>query len=193
MRRGERAWIIAACVGVASGCLYPSFDEVAGAADPSPDASSSGGGTSIDGGAGADGATATSSDGGGPPITSTNDGGPINTTDPRAGKISCGSATCDVASSYCCPAFGDAECKPSADAPFCQNVLHCDGAEDCTGGNVCCIPGTDNEATCRADCPSSGPLKGRVLCHTDAPKCPTGQQCTGKAVLNNAMTLTFCE
>lgn len=180
------------CLGVASGCLYPSFDEVAGPVDPP--VPSADGGKPTDGRPGADGGAAASADGGGPPITSTrDDAGAINTTDPRAGKISCGSATCEVASSYCCPAFGDAECKPSAEAPFCQNVLHCDGAEDCTGGNVCCIPGTDNEATCRADCPSSGPLKGRVLCHPDAPKCPTSQQCTGKTVLNNVVTLTFCE
>jgi hypothetical protein len=106
------------------------------------------------------------------------------------GTGKCGDKICAfVAEDYCC--------KPNNAAPYCANEtvgndcecsgafcftidIHCDGAEDCGGGEVCCADtgftgGDYNVVECRSTCETptiGGPQY--VVCHLGNPECPKG-------------------
>jgi hypothetical protein len=100
---------------------------------------------------------------------------------PAAGKVTCGTATCDIATGeHCCAAAG---CSKQACA---QGTLtfECDGPEDC-GAQACCLnladpdvePGRCSTLKTKADQCANGPN----LCHADG-DCPSGSPrcCFGK-------------
>jgi hypothetical protein len=104
-------------------------------------------------------------DGGLPDGMSAADTGPDAPSGPVAGHISCGNATCDEATQFCCAqADGGASCQTTE--PACAALggvrRQCEKTDDCASGSVCCfdfssIPAT---ASCRNnDCNGGGGMR----------------------------------
>lgn len=175
---------------LATGCLFPSFDDMRGApADARSETNATGAGgpkagaeDEPSGGGDAGGATTTSAD------ASTD--APAETP----GTIACGGSSCPVApGSYCCAGFQfGSTCGEPGGEDACRNlgqghVLTCDDDTDCTGGRVCCLVDGAKTSTCSATC------SGRVLCSPASPSCPAGQACTGTADLGSGATIAVCQ
>lgn len=99
-----------------------------------------------------------------------------------AGKntgVACGtSGTTCASSTTCCEAAGGASCEASPGTCTGDTYL-CDGPEDCTGGNVCCIvfdggPGSRAGSSCLPSCVTG--LVRYPACH-DAGDCDVGDAC----------------
>lgn len=111
---------------------------------------------------------------------------------PEPGVV-CGAAgTCDPATDggLCCVGLISGM---SACAPMCQQFdlpLRCDGPEDCTGGNVCCVVSglpPVNECRPAAMCEGSGSLQEPLrICNTSA-DCPAGSGCCESATLRGLL------
>ena len=97
------------------------------------------------------------------------------------GEVSCFDRTCSIVGGGggCCYdgqgnpgrcVLAGARCA-AAPAPDVAHVF-CDGSEDCTGGDVCCV-GPYDRATCQTFCGGAA-----ELCHSSA-TCTMGRQCTG--------------
>jgi len=117
----------------------------------------------------------------------------------RSNVVSCGETdACNLATDVCCVArYGQDDagkeqtyCESGKTCQKGETAIPCDGAEDCTGGDVCCIAVMitilQQDATANgqclpvADCNfqynlATGQLELRV-CHTDA-DCERGQTC----------------
>jgi len=97
----------------------------------------------------------------------------------------CGdSDSCDYATHSCCvKGLANSACVTGTTCPDgTGSRTVCDGMEDCTGGQVCCVivngPGTMATNACYATCPEIGTNLGVwQICHTDA-ECPSGTACT---------------
>jgi hypothetical protein len=136
------------------------------AGDPGAVPSSSDAAFPGDGGVLGDGAAATGGDGAAPQGDGGSalpaDGGPVDggaaPDGPVGGRITCGSATCDTSTQFCCAALdGGASCQTSEQA--CLAIpgapRRCEKTADCPANNVCCYEFSSVPATtsCHAnDC-----------------------------------------
>ena len=160
------------------GTAAPSGDDAASASSGSGSGSAAAGddaaGTSppIDGGSpvvGTDAATGAADaavvDSGLPDGMIAADAAPDAPSGPVAGHISCGNATCDEATQFCCAqADGGASCQTTE--PACAALggarRQCEKTDDCASGSVCCfdfssIPST---SSCRNnDCNGGGGMR----------------------------------
>ena len=124
----------------------------------------------------------------GTPVVSGDDPSTPGNDSPEATACT-GTETCAYASQTCCVyGAGDAECTSGAGTcaprdgllgPTQGAVTVCDGPEDCSGGQVCCvavnIDGASN--TCEASCDDvSGLIGVWQLCHVDD-DCALGESC----------------
>jgi hypothetical protein len=90
--------------------------------------------------------------------------------------VACGMTPCDVTTNVCCQAFMGgmvtSTCEPKA---MCTMGVSraCDGTEDCTAGQVCCVAAL-GATSCAASCPFFEP----EACHskTDCPAAMMGQK-----------------
>lgn len=62
--------------------------------------------------------------------------------------VQCGSAVCALGSSCCDEVISPLYCTSFGGCP--AKEIRCDGPEDCTGGNSCCLEGS--LSICRASC-----------------------------------------
>jgi hypothetical protein len=98
-----------------------------------------------------------------------------------AGLVDCGNDTCKLSNEMCCQTFVGGSWSASCVASFCVSTdIHCDGPEDCSGGQVCCaqISGTGNyftDFTCQGAAACTGDR--RVVCGTDPSVCPSSTTC----------------
>ncbi|MBX3245997.1 MAG: hypothetical protein KF901_02305 [Myxococcales bacterium] len=101
-------------------------------------------------------------------------------SDPRAGYVSCGGASCEVPMNACCTSMSGQTCGPpsSCSGGLIAQPGYCDGPEDCAGGQVCCAPGGLSDVfagtgtTCEASCTGTRVM----MCQTDA-DCLAGSAC----------------
>jgi hypothetical protein len=85
--------------------------------------------------------------------------------------ISCGADTCSRDSEICCYTNFPNITQMCAAADACMApavIATCDGPEDCTGGDICCVNTTG--AVCKPASECTGTTAGQV-CHTDE-DCP---------------------
>ncbi len=95
--------------------------------------------------------------------------------------VACGTATCTLGTQECCVSGGiGGSTQTCVTAGTCQdNVLSCDGPEDCNGTDVCCGTGSFGgggggggvSTTCAADCTGG---QSAVLCRVDT-DCPSAE------------------
>lgn len=104
------------------------------------------------------------------------------------GVVSCGGTAakphaCPLKTHTCCgygiPSQANANCYEGDACKGLGAKAPCDGAEDCSNGDICCVtpPGERAPMTlCRplADCDEKS--EGTIFCHTDA-DCPAGSSC----------------
>ncbi len=73
-----------------------------------------------------------------------------------AGEVSCGEATCTLPAEVCCVSLSGMSCTPDGGCSgFGSAPGYCDGPEDCSAGDACCITyslGGRNGAFCEAGC-----------------------------------------
>ena len=164
-------------------CLFPSFD---GMLAPAEDAQRQGRtskdagrrDSEVDEGELADAVV----DGGGPTAS-------LVASSSVPAVIACRGSTCAAGASYCCVAWGGAECEPAADIPFCEATLRCDDRSDCGAGQVCCLEAfIGRESSCRSSCGD-----GKILCAPGSSDCPGGQSCTGTFDQGNGVKTAFCQ
>ncbi len=95
------------------------------------------------------------------------------TADPHQGVVGCDQMSCDLSTSLCCVGLSGSSCKPIADG--CGRLeapQHCDGPEDCTGADICCV-GFPAGANCKTAC---GGLE-QELCHATSDCSTSGDSC----------------
>lgn len=192
-------FVIVACGSSSEGDLYEKGGSggkdasLGGSAGASGASAGTGGSAGTSGSAGQDsGVTGGSAGVGGAVVDSGTDAPPDasgGTSGVGTGK--CGSMTCAfVAEDYCC--------LPSSGAPYCANDnvgnscecsgvlcntvdIHCDGPEDCDGGEICCADtgftgGAYNFVECRQTCEQPFPVGGPQweVCHPGGAACKKG-------------------
>ena len=181
MTRLKEIAVVLGVTSVLAGCLFPSFDNLGGA--QTVDLTSDAGLADVK----ADTATgddASKTKGEQPPATTPLEGG---TAPPLT--IACGTAgQCDLSIEYCCFTVGGPDCQPHGAAGMCSfqgsgELLSCDGAEDCTGGNVCCYVAGEKKALCKSATACSN---GKVLCNGPQRLCGAGQgECNGNVSIGS--------
>jgi hypothetical protein len=108
--------------------------------------------------------------------------------DDRNTSVSCGGMLgaeipCDLASESCCVTGFASDAATCHAGTACTagtgNRAVCDGPEDCSGGQVCCVDIVNGTTACinAATCPLTAPFQ---MCHSDA-DCPAGQTCGSEA------------
>lgn len=118
------------------------------------------------------------SDGGTPPPPADGGGGSTAGADPRAGYIGCGGTSC-MSPEVCCVSLSGQTCGAASSCTGGFSAAgHCDGREDCSSGEACCVHfemfDTMNGAFCRSGgCPSGD----NELCHSDADCSRAGDTC----------------
>lgn len=135
---------------------------------PTPDAGSGGGGG---GGAGGSSAAAKVSDAG------------IYATPPTPLRVFCGPMDCDTDSSVCCIANTGPSCGAKTASCGGDLTFTCDGPEDCTGGQQCCVEPMpyDGGAKITLICRQSCAMAPTQMCHSasdcpgDRPACCRGE------------------
>ncbi len=109
------------------------------------------------------------------------------------GATACmGVDTCGYATHSCCVAgLANSKCIEGTTCEGTGARTVCDGMEDCTGDQVCCVivngPGTVATNGCYTTCPVVGNNLGVwQICHTEA-ECPSGTTC----IRGDAKTFPF--
>jgi hypothetical protein len=104
------------------------------------------------------------------------------------GVVTCGDAvdSCSLTTQNCCVKEYDRDAASCSDGSTCDGLAKatCDGPEDCTDGQQCCISvsvklnSAEIKHRCVADVKScsGGLIANSILCHTDA-DCAAGQGC----------------
>ena len=106
------------------------------------------------------------------------------------GVVTCGNAVeaCSLTTQNCCVTDYKPDAASCNEGSTCKGLASaaCDGPEDCSGGQVCCIsvslttsaPFAAIQHRCVADASkcTGGGLVNRLLCHTDA-ECAAGEGC----------------
>lgn len=169
---------------VATGCLFPSFDDMK---------SSPKGGIAEK----AD-SNVTEANASAPNATDAVDASTVD-----AGSSSASTSTSTIAceddagacsadgTSFCCATVGGPKCQGPGTEGFCTGVeggkiLRCDDRGDCPGSDVCCFLAGAKEAACMPGC------AGALLCSKDDPTCPTGKSCTG-VINGGSFSSSFCQ
>jgi hypothetical protein len=117
--------------------------------------------------------------------TSTRD--PRITSDPDPDEVACGSATCHPSQGeVCCVSMLGMTCKAASACTGLAAPAACDGPEDCTGGQHCCV-GFPSGAKCSADACSG---QSQELCNYDA-DCAT-QHCTACKGPGSSLVYGLC-
>lgn len=175
---------------LATGCLFPSFDDVRGGR---PEARTEANATD-DEGRQTDAASGGDAASGSAPGTNAPADAATEAAPRAPGTIKCGGSTCLVGpGSYCCAGFqfgstcgdpgGEDACRSFGQA----HVLTCDDDADCDSGQSCCLPDGAKTSTCSVSC------SGRVLCNPQAPSCPSGKTCTGVMSLGSGASISVCQ
>ncbi len=101
---------------------------------------------------------------------------------------------CETKTHDCCFTLGGPNCQENQFANACGmqagsgDLLECDGAEDCTGGESCCYVANEKKATCRSECPSGG----KILCNGPQKLCGEGQgECTGTVAIGAPVSVNY--
>lgn len=107
--------------------------------------------------------------------------------------VICGESTCDE-TQLCCAGFSSA-CNPADQACGLFTIaVPCDGPEDCTDSDVCCLTGTsaqDYQVSCTDEgtCQSTG----TKIC-TVSEECPDGQICCSAETFQSlGMEIGWCK
>ena len=176
---------------LATGCLFPSFDDMKGApkggiAEHADDNVTE-----------SNGATASPSSNG----SNASNASDASTSDAPSSAPASASIACDTEAglcpadgkSFCCATIGGPSCQGPGTEAFCTGVeggkiLRCDDRSDCSGNNVCCFLAGAKEAACMPSCGG-----GAVLCSKDDSSCPTGQSCTGVFNHGGSFSSSFCQ
>lgn len=96
-------------------------------------------------------------------------GGSAGGSNPEAGKVNCGTATCDLATEVCCVGWPTSyACKDKCSGL--EATTKCDGPEDCTN-QVCCA-GFPSGSSCKAACGA----QEQEICHTNT-DCASPKTC----------------
>ncbi len=113
-----------------------------------------------------------------------------------AGEVNCGGTSCNLnAGDICCISISGSQCTAESD---CSDGFtapqHCDGPEDCGGGQACCavfMLGGDIGSFCRDTCSTSSAGDEAELCHITADCSDAAETCktcqfTGAPMPQNA-------
>lgn len=99
-----------------------------------------------------------------------------------AGSVVCADSTCDLTTgNVCCISISGSQCTPAGDCGGGFSApQHCDGPEDCSGGEACCAVfsfGGDVGSFCRTTCDTNSEGNEAELCHTTADCTDPGELC----------------
>lgn len=131
-----------------------------------------------DGSSSSSGAVTSSSGSGTSSSTSSSGGDAGSDASPSGSSIRCGGDSC-VRDSFCCidPENADPVCLPEGTPCSAPSEMHCDSADDCAPGKVCCATSVASSggvywrSSCDTLVAGYCPGSGRVLCRSATRDC----------------------